>query len=85
MASSRTARFQDMAIETVPYEGSIKYLGQLISFHKPMETGIHHHTRAAWASFTSRKQELTSKHYPLAHRLRFFNSTAAPPALYGAE
>eukprot|EP00959_Pyramimonas_sp_CCMP1952_P373725 7826880-Pyramimonas_sp.AAC.1 len=50
-----------------------------------MGTEIHHRTRAAWASFASRKQELTSKHYPLAHRLRLFNSTVAPTALYGAE
>ena len=84
-ASSHSARVQDMDIEIIPHEGSLKYLGQLISFHEPMETEIHHRTRAAWASFTSRKQELTSKHYPLAHRLRLFNSTVTPTALYGAE
>eukprot|EP00959_Pyramimonas_sp_CCMP1952_P361646 7573952-Pyramimonas_sp.AAC.1 len=83
--SSRTARFQDTDIEIVPYEGSVTYLGQLISFNESMETGIHHRTRTVWASFTSRKQELTSKHYPLAHRLRLFSSTAASTALYGAE
>ena len=69
-ASSRTARVQDMDIEIIPYEGSLKCLGQLISFHNPMETEIHHRTRAAWASFTSHKQELTNRHYPLTHRLR---------------
>eukprot|EP00959_Pyramimonas_sp_CCMP1952_P342740 7180188-Pyramimonas_sp.AAC.1 len=88
-ASSRTARVQDMDIEILPYEGSLKYLGQLISFHSPMETEVHHRTRAAWAaawvSFTSHKQELTSKQYSLAHPPRLFNSTVTPTALHGTE
>ena len=77
----------NMDIEILPHEAVRKYLGQFISFHKPTETEIHHRTRAAWASFNSRKQALTNKHYPVAHRLRLFNRgvTPAPTELYGAE
>ena len=84
-ARSQTARVQNMDIEILPHSSKLKYLGQMITFHNPMETDIQHRTRAAWAAFTARKQELTNKHYPLSHRLRLFNSTVTPTALYGAE
>ena len=84
-SSSRTTRVQDMDIEILPHSGSLKYLGQLITFQDPMGTEIQHRTRAAWAAFTTHKDELTNKCYPLADRLRLFDSTVTPTALYGAE
>ena len=40
-----------MDIETLPYDGKLKYLGQTISFHDPMGTEIHQRTKVAWAAF----------------------------------
>eukprot|EP00959_Pyramimonas_sp_CCMP1952_P307536 6437112-Pyramimonas_sp.AAC.1 len=59
-----------MDAESIPYEGSLKYLGQLISFHEPMDTEIQNPARVAWASLSSCKHKLNSKYYPLPHRLR---------------
>eukprot|EP00959_Pyramimonas_sp_CCMP1952_P058718 1226148-Pyramimonas_sp.AAC.1 len=50
-----------------------------------METEIHHRTRAAWTSFTLRRQALTSARYPLAHRFQLCNGTLTQTALRGAE
>eukprot|EP00959_Pyramimonas_sp_CCMP1952_P254805 5321998-Pyramimonas_sp.AAC.1 len=83
-ASLRMSRVQRTDIYILPHERSIEYFGHLISSHDAMETYIFHRTRAAWASFTSRKLERTSKYFPLAHRLRFFSSAVTPTAFYGA-
>eukprot|EP00959_Pyramimonas_sp_CCMP1952_P207547 4341376-Pyramimonas_sp.AAC.1 len=67
-----------MNIEIVPYAGAIKYLGQMISFNEPAQTEVNHRIKAAWAACAANRQELTSKHYPLKHRLRLFQGTVAP-------
>ena len=62
-----------------------QYLGQTITFHNASTTEIQHRIRAAWACFTGHRQELTSKHYPLEHRLRIYRGTVIPTMMYGAE
>ena len=42
-------------------EGSIKYLGQKVTFQQQETTEIKKRIRAAWATFYKYKQELTSK------------------------
>ena len=48
-------------------------LGQTITFQQQETIEIMNRIRAAWVSFYTYKQELTSKSYLLQHRLRLFN------------
>ena len=83
-ANATHAKVNGMDIEILPHTGNIKYLGQTITFHDLMETELNNRLKAAWSTFTRHRQELTSSYYPLAHRLRLFNSTVTPCALYAA-
>ena len=70
-----------MGVDILPHAGSIKYLGQTISFNDATQTEVQNRIKAAWATFTKHKQELTSTHYPLQHRLRLFNGVVTPTIL----
>ena len=54
---------EDVKIEILTRNESVKYLGQKISFHHQETTEIRNRIRAAWATFRKYRQELTSKHY----------------------
>eukprot|EP00959_Pyramimonas_sp_CCMP1952_P325998 6823815-Pyramimonas_sp.AAC.2 len=56
----------------------------MISFSEPTQTEVNHRIEAAWAAFAANRQELTSKHYPLKHRLQLFQGTVTPTVLYGS-
>ena len=47
-------------------------------------TEIKSRIRAAWASFSKYRQELTSRSYLLRHRLRLFNMVITPTLTYGS-
>ncbi len=83
-ASNNHINIDGMDIDILPHTGKLKYLGQTITFHTPMEADIDSRLRAPWSTFTFRRQELTSKHYPLANRLRLFDATVTPCVLYAA-
>ena len=51
----------DMKIEILTRNESVKYLGQRISFHQKETIEIKSRIRAAWATFHKYRQELTSK------------------------
>jgi len=78
-----TISVNDMDLEILPMDGSVKYLGRLISFENAHEKEIDHRIRVAWAAFMAHKGELTSKNYTLRHRTRLFESTVTPAFLYG--
>ena len=46
---------------------------------------LNNRIRAAWATFTRHRQELTNKKYPLRCRLRLFEATVGATVLYGCE
>ena len=73
----------DMKIEILTRNESVKYPGQKISFHH-QETKIKNRSRPAWATFRKYRQELTSKNYMLKHRLRLFDATVSPTLCYAA-
>ena len=60
----------DMNIEILTRNESVKYLGQRISFYQQEKIEIKSWIRAAWATFHKDRQELTSKNYMLKYRLR---------------
>ena len=74
----------DMSIEILTRNESVKYLGQRISFYQQETTEIKSRIRAAWATFHKYRQELTSKNYMLKHRLRLFDATVSPTICYAA-
>jgi len=43
----------DMSVEIIPLADSIKYLGRLISFHRPHDAELDNRIRLAWKSFMS--------------------------------
>ena len=73
-----------MNIEILAKNGSVKYLGQRISFYQQETLEIKSRIRAAWTTFHKYRQELTSKKYMLKLRLRLFDATVSPTLCYAA-
>ena len=80
----RQLEVDDMKIEILTSNESVKYLGQKISFYQQETKEIKSRIRAAWATFHKYRQELTSKKYMLKHRLRLFDATVSPTVCYAA-
>ena len=74
----------EMSIEILTRNESVKYLGQIISFHQQETLETKSRIRAAWATFHKYRQELTAKNYMLKHRLRLFDATVCPTICYAA-
>ena len=74
----------DMSIEILAKNESVKYLGQRISFHQQETLEIKSRIRAAWTTFHKYRQALTSKKYMLNRRLRLFDATVSPTLCYAA-
>ena len=74
----------DMNIEILTRNESVKYLGQRVSFYQQETTEIKCRIRAAWATFHKYRQELTSKNYMLKHLLRLFDATVSPTVCHAA-
>ena len=74
----------DMKIEILTRNESVKYLGQRISFYQQETTEIKSRIRAAWATFHKYRQELRSKSYMLKHRLMLFDATVSSTVCYAA-
>ena len=72
----------DMKIEILTRNESVKYLGQKISNYQQETTEIKSRIRAAWATFHKYRQELTSKNYMLKECLRLFDATVSPIVCY---
>ena len=68
----------NIKVEVLPARECAKYLGQTIMFEQQETTEIKNRIRAACASFTKCKHELTSRSYLLRHRLRLFNTVITP-------
>ena len=75
---------EDMKIEKLTRNESVKYLGQKISFHHQETTEIKNRIRAAWPTNRKYRQELTSKNYMLKHRQRLFDAAISLAKCYAA-
>ena len=82
--TKRYIKVDEMSIEILSKNESVKYLGQRISFHQQETPEIKSRIRAAWATFHKYSQELTSKKYMLKLRLRLFDATVSPTLCYAA-
>ena len=63
---------------------STEYLGRLLSFTDTHRVEVDSRIGKAWRKLMTLKNELCSKHYPLKHRLKLFESTVTAVALYGS-
>jgi hypothetical protein len=63
---------------------STEYLGRLLSFEDTHKVEIDSRVSKGWKKFMTLKNELISKHYPLKHRLKLFDSTVTAVVLYGS-
>ena len=75
----------DMRIEILARAGTLKYLGQQITFDDARRVELSHRIRGGWAKFMEHKDELTRKTYALSDRLRLFDAVVSPAVLYGSE
>ena len=74
----------DIKIEILTRNESVKYLGQRISFHQQEPLEIKSRIRAAWATFHKYRQELTSKNYMLKRRLQLFDAAITPTICFAS-
>ena len=71
-------------IEILPRDQSAMYLGRLLNLGSLHDTELDHRLRRAWAKFGAFKQQLLDPDYSLFQRLRLFQATVTPTALYGS-
>ena len=74
----------DMSIEILTRNGSVKYLGQRISFYQQETKRNQEQDQGSMGDLPKCRQELTSKNYMLKHRLRLFDATVSPTDCYAA-
>ena len=74
----------NIKVEALPARECAKHLGQTLMFEQQETTERKSRVRAAWASFTKYKQELTSRSYLLRHRLCLFNMVITPTLTYAS-
>ena len=77
-------QIDDIKVEVLSKEESTMYLGQLITFQQQETKEIKNGIRAAWASFQEYRQEVTSRHCRLQHRLQLFNMVFTPKMNYAS-
>ena len=70
-------------VTVLPYHEHTKYLGRKLTFDDQHTTEIRNRMTAAWRKFNALRNELTNPRYSLRSRLRLFQSTITPTALYG--
>ena len=71
-----------MDTEILPCAGKMKYLGSIVTFHKPEKAKIQNRVRAAWSAFTHHRNEITSTNFPLHDRLKLFEPIITPSFLW---
>ena len=78
------ATIDDIEVDVLPISEKAKYLGQTITFEQKETTEIQSRIRAAWASFSRYRQELSSRSCLLRHRLRLFIMVITPTLTCGS-
>ena len=71
-------------VEVLPFHGATSYLGRLFSFSDIHGVEIRQRIQKGWAAFGKFREELCGKHYPLAYRMRLFNSVVSSTVVYGS-
>ena len=78
------ATIDDIEEEVLPISEKAKYLGQTITFEQKETTEKQSRIRAAWATFSRYRQELSSRSCLPRHRFRKFNMVITPTLTYGS-
>ena len=78
------ATIDDIEEEVLPISEKAKYLGQTITFEQKETTEKQSRIRAAWATFSRYRQELSSRSCLPRHRFRLFNMVITPTLTYGS-
>ena len=74
-----------LSVEFLPYGGSLKVLGTMLSLKNVTETELVQRISSAWASFHSLRQMLLHPDAPLRARLRLFDTTVGASMLWCSE
>ena len=82
--TKKEMRIDDIKIEILTRSGSVRYLGQMITFRQQETTEINNRIRAAWATFHKNRHELTSKNHILKRRLGLFDAAITPTICYAS-
>ena len=69
-------------VKVIKYHDHTKYLGRKLTFNDYHLTEIDNRVSTAWRKFNALRSEFTNKRYPLRSRLRLFDATITPTALY---
>ena len=80
-----TVRINDSHIEILPHTAHQKYLGRKFTFDQTHSAEIDNRIASGWRKFHLFKQELTTRSYSLAGRLRLFHGTVTPTVLYACS
>jgi hypothetical protein len=79
--ASGSVEVQGSSIDIVD---TTEYLGRYLSFDEMHTVEVDSRISKAWKKFMVLKGELCSRHYPLKHRLKLFDSTVTAVVLYGS-
>ena len=71
-------------VQLLKYDESLMYLGRALSFGSLHDAEIGNRMTQAWKKFMASKKELCCKFYPLKDRLKLFQATVTPCALYAS-
>jgi len=79
-----TIHIEDNVFSILTEGESERYLGRKLCLQDCQQVELKHRIAAGWAKFQSFKEELTSKSYAVAARLRLFEAAITSTILYGA-
>ena len=83
--SQNTLSVRGLSVEILPVDASHKYLGKLLCLDATsrLDTAFNHRLGVAWGKFNSLRRWLVNRHIPMKLRLKLFESTVQPTALFG--
>ena len=83
--SQNTLSVPGLSIEILPVHASHKCLGKLLCLDATsrIDTTFNHRLGVAWGKFNSLRRWLVNRHIPMKLRLKLFESTVQPTALFG--
>ena len=82
--SSREVEVAGHQIEVLPLDGQTKYLGRAVCSKNFMAAEIENRIATGWKKFFALRDILCNKSYPLAKRVKLFDTAITPSILYAS-